>query len=295
MDNRVGCGGILWGWSRTFNLYGWVQQAGTTRTQHKSKLAMGHWNHVMACTMPQTIKVCGPHVATLLNWTPTFEWCLTRLVLVKNVHTSNKIGLSAQSSTIKVGSIVNTIWKTCVITQWERESSPCPLITVAYTPWFWHKLKWNTVILMQNCPGFLILVLALQMLHTTGQRWDWGSYVVIVFISGLETIGCQFASISYFLDHRCLRWCVPLLQWPPLQWSLKFAQNNRSLNGIYKTCWLPNVHINLPIRKHESLWTWHKGCPAQDLWGCDANVETPQPDRVKNHVKNIISLRWLME
>ena len=30
-------------------------------------------------------KVCGPYVATLLNWTPSFEWYMARLV-VKNAQ-----------------------------------------------------------------------------------------------------------------------------------------------------------------------------------------------------------------
>ena len=49
------------------------------------------------------IKVWGPFVVTLLNWTLVFEWCMTRLV-VNNKHQQdfcyNEIGMCAQNEDI---------------------------------------------------------------------------------------------------------------------------------------------------------------------------------------------------
>ena len=49
------------------------------------------------------VKICGPFVVTLLNWTLVFEWCMRRLV-VNNIHQKGscytEIGLCAQNKDI---------------------------------------------------------------------------------------------------------------------------------------------------------------------------------------------------
>ena len=96
------------------------------------------------------MKVSVLYVVTLFDWTPIFEWYMTKPVL-ENGHQNDicydEIGLCAQYIDTIVGSIVNTLGG--LMWPLERESSLWPLLSFAYLLWFW-RLKWWSSLFIAN-------------------------------------------------------------------------------------------------------------------------------------------------